>query len=617
MAIENPKYGKGIALAASFDPGIKAPLDSRLTVATIEERDAHVEGNRVYDGMLVYVEADKVTYQYVITDSVGEWKVFGFNVEDFIAQLANDLVTNDETKALAASQGVALKELIDAEAERSGQAEEDLQKAVDELLEYVGTIPEDAEVTNVIAYVNKKAQEVLDAATGGSSESAASVKLQLDNYISENNTRVAAVEKAVADAQADADAAMEHSEAVDARVDVLVGEDANKSVRTIANEELAKQLITEGAKESLDTLAEIAAWIQAHPDDASAMNKAIEDLEALVGTLPEGITATTIIGYIQEVVAAEASARGAAIDGLDERLQAVEGKLGDGEGNVGAQIESAIATEVTNRNAAIQVAQEAAATDATNKANKALEDANAHTDEELAKDRDRLEALEAVDHEHANAEELALIESGDKAKWDEAAGKAHEHANAEELAKIVTGDVEKWNAIADDVTGYVDGEIEDVKALIGEVEEGKSVLQMLEEVRAGLDAKDAQVETNVKAYADQEINKVKATIGEVAEGKTVLQLIQEAREGAVNEAKYDDAQVKADIATNAEAIAKNAEDITALSELHGTDKDALTAKDTEIEGNVSALTDRVSALESVEYVEIEESEILEMFPQEA
>ena len=50
----------------------------------------------------------------------------------------------------------------------------------------------------------------------------------------------------------------------------LIGEDTGKSARTIANEELTKQLIPESAKDSLDTLTEIAQWIQDHPDDASA-----------------------------------------------------------------------------------------------------------------------------------------------------------------------------------------------------------------------------------------------------------------------------------------------------------------------------------------------------------
>ena len=74
-------------------------------------------------------------------------------------------------------------------------------------------------------------------------------------------------------------------------VTTLVGTDTGKSVRTIANEELAAQLIGENAKESLDTLAEIAAWIQSHPDDASAMNAAITALQNKVDTGDQTVTA--------------------------------------------------------------------------------------------------------------------------------------------------------------------------------------------------------------------------------------------------------------------------------------------------------------------------------------
>lgn len=65
-------------------------------------------------------------------------------------------------------------------------------------------------------------------------------------------------------------------------VTTLVGADTGKSVRTIANEELAAQLIPEDAKDSLNTLTEIADWIQDHPDDAAAMNTAITKLQAIV-----------------------------------------------------------------------------------------------------------------------------------------------------------------------------------------------------------------------------------------------------------------------------------------------------------------------------------------------
>ena len=76
-----PNFGKGITVASGFDLGAKAPLDSRMTVKTVEERDAHVTGNRAYEGMLVYVEADKKTYQLVNNT----WEEFGFNEEKFEA----------------------------------------------------------------------------------------------------------------------------------------------------------------------------------------------------------------------------------------------------------------------------------------------------------------------------------------------------------------------------------------------------------------------------------------------------------------------------------------------------------------------------------------------------
>lgn len=63
MALE-PIYGKGISLASGFDLGAKSPLDSRSIVNTIEERDAHVTGNRAYPGMKVYVLEEQKEYRY-------------------------------------------------------------------------------------------------------------------------------------------------------------------------------------------------------------------------------------------------------------------------------------------------------------------------------------------------------------------------------------------------------------------------------------------------------------------------------------------------------------------------------------------------------------------------
>lgn len=150
------------------------------------------------------------------------------------------------------------------------------------------------------------------------------------------------------------------------KVSTLIGEDTDKSIRTIANEELAAQLIPEGAKSSLDTLQEIAAWIQKHPDDASAMSAAISALEEKVGD-------KTVSAQITE-----------AINAL---------KAGD--------IKNAV-----DRIAALE-------TDTHTHANKALLDTYTQTEVNLA------DAV-AKKHSHANAAELDKFADGDKAKLDTA-----------------------------------------------------------------------------------------------------------------------------------------------------------------------------------------------------
>ena len=64
---------------------------------------------------------------------------------------------------------------------------------VDALEAYVGTIPADeayADITNIVAFIQKRAAEVLAQAQGGSSETAASVKAALDAYKELNDPKV-------------------------------------------------------------------------------------------------------------------------------------------------------------------------------------------------------------------------------------------------------------------------------------------------------------------------------------------------------------------------------------------------------------------------------------------
>ena len=104
MAIDN-QFGKGIGLAAGFDLGAQKPLDSRVAVNTIEERDAHVTENRAYEGMIVFVDATKKNYQLVN----GEWVELFLDEQTRLAALEAQLNGEEGTEG----NGV-LAELRDA-----------------------------------------------------------------------------------------------------------------------------------------------------------------------------------------------------------------------------------------------------------------------------------------------------------------------------------------------------------------------------------------------------------------------------------------------------------------------------------------------------------------------
>lgn len=117
---------------------------------------------------------------------------------------------------------------------------------------------------------------------------------------------------------------------INTKVNKLIGEDtdANKSVRTIANEELAAQLLNgeiNGAKDNFETLKQLADWLQQHPDDAGAMNTEISNLKKLHASgktvaqevadgiaganLDQYVDDATFEGYQTEIASAIAAAR--------------------------------------------------------------------------------------------------------------------------------------------------------------------------------------------------------------------------------------------------------------------------------------------------------------------
>lgn len=303
-----------------YDEKIKAVIDSKDAAALKSAKDYadSLAGN--YDAAgTAETKVQELANGQVKTNTAAISKLNGdAKTEGSVAKAVADAKAGLETKISTADSKAAAA-----------------QTAADNLKAYVGTIPEGAASTDVVSYVNEK---TADIAT--------------DASLSALTKRVDTAEGKITAAEGNITNLSGRADAVEGKVTTLIGEDAGKSARTIANEELTKQLIPENAKDSLNTLQEIAAWIQNHPDDASAMNAAISALKTKVGDIPEGATATTIVAYIKELVDAEKTRATGVEGGLDTRVKAVEAKFGDGDGSVAKQIEAAVKVETDARVAA-------------------------------------------------------------------------------------------------------------------------------------------------------------------------------------------------------------------------------------------------------------------------
>ena len=278
------------------------------------------------------------------------------DVESALAgkQAAGDYATKAEAKAYADAKDTAIKAAQDkadanateianvkATAEAAyvlpeGGIEEDLSDGVKASLGKADTALQAADIANLATKDEVEAiAEDLDTLS--------------DKVDAEIEVRAEADQKHTDDIAANA-----------AKIATLIGSDADKSVRTIASEELAAQLIAEGADEKLDTLKEIADWIQSHPGDAAAMNSAIQALQAktVLGTYVDGEETkeyATVKAYVEAAIAALNIGDYA----LAADLTALAGRVTNAETTItnitkeGGLIDTAVAAEATARDTAI------------------------------------------------------------------------------------------------------------------------------------------------------------------------------------------------------------------------------------------------------------------------
>lgn len=200
---------------------------------------------------------------------------------------------------------------------------------------YVGEIPEGYTEETIIAYINKKAEETLSAASGGSSESAASVLAALNTYKAENDPKVTDLQTRMAAAEGEIDALQEIDHEAYKAADEQVLADAKAhaeaqagAVDTKLTEEVTRAKAAEEAN---------AAAAKAADDKAVA---AQEDVDALAGKVGEVPADKTVVQMIEEAqtaatyddtrVKADIAANAEAIQVEKERMDAFM-TLEDGE----------------------------------------------------------------------------------------------------------------------------------------------------------------------------------------------------------------------------------------------------------------------------------------------
>lgn len=409
---------------------------------------------------------------------------------------------DDALKSNLEGQIEVVANALDAEILRAKGAEstnaaaaEAAQTDVDNLEKLVGTLPDNTTATTVVDYINAKTANIasdetvaaldervtqaeadIDAVEGRATSLETAVadrytKSEIDTKVdalTQANTstqgEVDALEKTVADNKTAIESTVTKlEEKVDAnesdieeKMTALTGRvSANETAvqTTLPNAITAEKERAEAAESGLQTQINT---IMNNPDTEGVINSINEftqyiadhgeiaegfrtDIDANADAISDMDTAykaadTTLQGNID----AEATARANADSALDTRLKAVESAVGE-SGSVAEDISAA-------KQEAIDSAVSTAAADATSKANTAESNAKSHADGLNTAMNERVEALEAIDHDHSNK---ALLDTytQTEANLADAVAKKHEHSNFNVLEGITSAKVTTWDTV--------------------------------------------------------------------------------------------------------------------------------------------------------------------------
>lgn len=414
---------------------------------------------------------------------------------------------DDNAAAIAAINNETTGVLAQAKAYTDAEAKK-VQDEVDALETYVGTFTHET-AKSVVEYIDAKTSGIaLDADLEDLTERVTQAEADIDNiekdYLkaadkTELEGKITAVDTAVGNEKTRAEEAeaglaarikaVEDDHLVEDDKTALQGAIDLKADKTALEKEIEdRETAVSGlqdqinlimnnpdTKDVIDSITEFTQYVADHgeiaagfrtdinknKDDIAAMDTAYKAADALMQGRLDVLEAIDHDAYVaadtalkNDLVAeinkkADTTVLNAAVEalngvdaGFETRIANLEGKFGGAEGS----IEDMIAD-----------AQAAAEAFATQKATAAETAAKGHADSLNTAMNTRVEALEAIDHDHANKAELDKFVDGDKAHLDDAYAKAHEHANKGVIDGITAEKVAAWDAAEGNAKTYADG----------------------------------------------------------------------------------------------------------------------------------------------------------------
>ena len=515
-----------LTLDKSFARANGQPLDASEVYYSLAAAEAYAAGAQAYIGQKIVVIENGVVSHYSVEDAAGTLKELGAKP-----------VADGTTVAIGADGKITLANV-------AGAAEGTYNAVL---------------VNGVLTWVKPS-----ETTVEGLSDLISALTGRVDKVEEDLKTEIARA-KAAEEANANA-------------IEALEGSVATQIANAVAG-------IVDEAPEAYDTLKEIAAWINAHPDSVATLNSAIEEnaeaIEALAALVGDVAVATQITNALADYVkAADVEAVHAQVEtnkvGVAANLAAIGNlaaaieALALGDTNVIEVIKVNGVAQTPDENKAVNIIVPTKFSDLTddsgfgdritaaqNAGDKGIADA-AKAATAATQAQSEVDALEEVvnginttvaGHTNSIADHLTRIT---KLESDDAAHKAEYEA--------LNGIVVKH---AEDIAKKADKT--DVETVASDVGANAEAIRVINEVT--IPAVNTEVakkanKTDLDNYHTKD--EVAAIVGDVAEGKTLVEMIDDAKD----EATYDDSAVRqliADEATRAAAAEKvNADEITRI-----------------------------------------------------